>query len=236
MKISEYYNKIADKQELKIFKKWIFWILLNEEAFFMAKHFNMKITKLDKENIKIWFPDSSKNKWLEILKNKNIWYILIERENDNFIEKQVNKWNHFSSIFKINIEDYLLTRDRILNLNKLNLEDKNEKNFLLKEKLEDIYMISSGLLMRLPKKERYYFREKFERLFMDLLEYVYKYMYNLEDRKVIIEKIFSVSIILREYFRFFYKIWVIKNDNVFIDLWDRWLEILKICKGIRNKI
>jgi len=202
----------------------------------MAKHFNMKITKLDKENIKIWFPDSSKNKWLEILKNKNIWYILIERENDNFIEKQVNKWNHFSSIFKINIEDYLLTRDRILNLNKLNLEDKNEKNFLLKEKLEDIYMISSGLLMRLPKKERYYFREKFERLFMDLLEYVYKYMYNLEDRKVIIEKIFSVSIILREYFRFFYKIWVIKNDNVFIDLWDRWLEILKICKGIRNKI
>lgn len=236
MKISDYYNKIIDEKELKIFKKGIFWILLNEEAFFMAKHFNMKITKLDKENIKIWFPDSSKNKWLEILKNKNIWYILIEKQDDNFLEKQVNKWNHFSSIFQINIEDYLLTRDRILSLNKLNLEDKNEKNFLLKEKLENIYLISSDLLMRLPKKERYYFREKFERLFMDLFEYVYKYMYNLEDRKIIIENIFSASIILREYFRFFYKIWIIKNDNVFIDLGDKWIEVLKICKWIKNKI
>lgn len=235
MKISDYYNKIIDKKELKIFKKWIFWILLNEEAFFMAKYFNFKITKLDKENIKIWFPDSSINKRLEILRNKNIWSILIEKQDDKFLETQTNKWNHFSSIFNLNIEDYILTRDRILSLNKLNLEDKNEKNFLLKEKLENIYIISSNLLMKLPKKQRYYFREKFERIFMDLFEYIYKYMYNLEDRKMAIEKIFSSSIILREYSRFFYKIWIIKNDNVYMDLWDKWIEILKICKWIKSK-
>jgi hypothetical protein len=32
----------------------------------------MKITALDKQNIKIGFPDQSKNKWLSSLSNKDI--------------------------------------------------------------------------------------------------------------------------------------------------------------------
>ena len=95
--------------------------------------------------------------------------------------------------------------------------------------------LNTDLLMKLPKKERYYFREKVEKIFMNLFEDIYKYMFNLWDRSILIENIFSASIILREYFRFLYKIWIIENDNIFIDLWDRWVEILKICKWIKNK-
>jgi hypothetical protein len=34
----------------------------------------------------------------------------------------------------------------------------------------------------MPRKERQYFRAKIETLFMDLMEDVYKFMYNLGDR------------------------------------------------------
>jgi hypothetical protein len=63
MKIKEIYEKLLKDypNKIKIFKKWIFWIILEEEAFFMAKYFSFKITSLDKETIKIWFPESSKN-------------------------------------------------------------------------------------------------------------------------------------------------------------------------------
>jgi len=50
--IWEKYNS-QYKNKVKIIRKGIFRIVLNEEAFFMAKYYNMKITKLDKENIKI---------------------------------------------------------------------------------------------------------------------------------------------------------------------------------------
>jgi hypothetical protein len=29
---------------------------------------------------------------------------------------------------------------------------------------------------------------------------------------------------------------IIKNDNIFLDISEKWLDILKICKGIKNKI
>jgi hypothetical protein len=46
--------------------------LLDEEAFFMSKYFNMKLTKLDKETIKVGFPDQNKEKWFSILENKDL--------------------------------------------------------------------------------------------------------------------------------------------------------------------
>lgn len=66
MKIKEIYEKLLTEypNKLKIFKKWIFWILLEEEAFFISKYFSFKITVLDKNTIKIWFPDRSKQKCL----------------------------------------------------------------------------------------------------------------------------------------------------------------------------
>lgn len=237
MKIKDFISSLKWDYDfkLKIVKKWIFWILINEDAFFMSKIFSLKITILDKETIKVWFPDWSKNKWLSIFREKNISYIMYEKNEWFYIEVWKYIAKDYTEIFLLNLEDYKLTKDRILWLNKVWIETKNEKNFLLKDKLEDIYIIISSLLMKLPKKERYYFREKVEKIFMNLFEDVYKYMYNLWDRSILIENIFSKTLILREFFRLLYKIWIIKNDNVFIDLGERWLEILKICKWIKNK-
>ena len=70
MKIIQIYEFLWKKYQnkLRIIKKWIFWVILNEEAFFISKIFHFKLTKLDKETIKIWFPDWSKDKWIEVLK------------------------------------------------------------------------------------------------------------------------------------------------------------------------
>jgi hypothetical protein len=67
------------------------------------------------------------------------------------------------------------------------------------------------------------------------LEKLYFYMYNLWNRQDNIEEVFAKSMILREYFRLLYRMWKIKNKNVYLDLWDRWVEVLKICKWLRMK-
>jgi len=237
MKISEFMNNLWNKYDnhLKIVKKWIFWIALNEDAFFMSKYFNMKITVLDRKNIKIGFPDGSKEKWLNNLKENNISYVLFEKKNDIFEELEKYNNKSFSDIYRIDLEDYKFTKERILWLKKIWIEDKNEQNFLLKDKLENIYSVLLDLLMKLPKKERYFLREKIEKIFLDLFEIIYEYMYNLWDRIILIEEIFKKIMILREFTRFLYKMWKIKNDNLYLNLWDDWIEVLKICKWIMNK-
>jgi len=234
MKVKEFVLSLWKKYDnkLKIIKKWIFWILINEDAFFLSKSYNLKITVLDRETIKVWFPDGSKEKWLNIFKEKKLAYALFEKEGNIYIETEFFQWKEYISIFDFNIEDY---KERILWLKKLWLEEKNESNFLLKEKVEEIYILSTELLLRLPKKERYFLREKIERIFLDLLENIYSYMYKLWDRHVELEYIFKDCILLREYFRLLYKIWKIKNENVYLDIWDKWIEVLKICKWIKSK-
>ncbi|MDR1945037.1 MAG: hypothetical protein LBQ59_02935 [Candidatus Peribacteria bacterium] len=49
---------------------------------------------------------------------------------------------------------------------------------MLKDKVEDVYIIIFDLLLRLPRKERYFIRERIERLFLDVFEDIYSYMYN----------------------------------------------------------
>jgi hypothetical protein len=237
MKIKEFIDWLGEKYEfqLKIVKKWIFWILLDLDAFFMSKTFHLKLTVLDKSTIKVWFPDLSKDKWLKLFQEKGIWYILFEKQNSTYIETARFLSNNYCVYFSIDLDDYNLTKNRVLWLNKLWIEDKSEKNFLLKDKAEDIYIQFVSFVLTFSKKERYFFREKLERLFLDLFEYIYKYMYNLWDRKELIEIIFNKVMILREFYRLLYKIWKVKNHNIYLELWGKWIELLKICKWIKSK-
>ena len=75
------------------------------------------------------------------------------------------KWKSYSNLYRIDLEDYKFTKERILWLKKIWIEDKNEKIFLLKDKLENIYIILLDLLMKLPKKERYFLREKINKIY-----------------------------------------------------------------------
>lgn len=221
-----------------LIRKWIFWVALDEDAFFMAKYFSMKLTPLDKAHIKVWFPDSSLALRLKKLTDAWLAYVLVEKppwENKTYEVKKQQSWKHFASIFSISIEDYALTKERILWLATLWLKEKHTENFLLKDKIEDIHTLLSHWLMKLPRKERYYFRDKIEILLMDILEHVYMYMYNLWERQVHIEEIYSKVLVAREFTRFLYKSSKIMKDWFYLDIWERWIEVLKIVKTLRNK-
>lgn len=108
------------------------------------------------------------------------------------------------------------------------------RNFLLKDKLEDIFILLQGLLLRLPKKERYFIREKIERNFLDLLEKVYRYMYDKQAREILASELMYDVMVVREFTRFLYMTGKITNDNVYLDLSGRWVEVLKIVKALHK--
>lgn len=239
MKIKDVWSGFDSKYKtkIKLIKKWIFWIAIWEEAFFLSKYFNLKLTKLDKENIKVWFPDNSLKDWVTRLQNLKIWVVLVSKGKDEEDYKLVKSydWNSYSEKYSINVEDYKLTKDRILGLNKIWLEEKKWNDFLLKNKVEEVYVLLSTWLMKMPRKERYYFRDKIERLYMDLLEDIYKYMYNIWSRKEVMENVFNKVLVIREFSRLLYTMWIKNSESSFLDLGERWLEILKISKTIINK-
>ncbi len=235
MKISEFYEKLKSTypKSLKIIQKWAFCIFINSESFAISKRYNIKLTKLDRNSIKAGIPMTALDKWLNIFIKDELSFVFIWK--DEQVLKYQN-WKYILDIFHINIEDYKLTKDRILWLNKFSLEEKSISNFLLEQKLQDLYILSLSLLLRLQKKERYFFREKIERLFLDTFELVFTYKYNLWDRNYIISKIFNNILLLKDFFKILYNIWKIKWDIFYLDIWDRFIEILKICKWIKNKI
>lgn len=235
MKISEFYEKLKSTypKSLKIIQKWAFCIFVNSESFAVSKRYNLKLTKLDRNSIKAGIPITALDKWLNIFIKDELSFVFIWK--DEQVLKYQN-WKYILDVFHINIEDYKLTKDRILWLNKFSLEEKNISNFLLEQKLQDLYILSSSLLLRLQKKERYFFREKIERLFLDTFELVFTYKYNLWDRNYLISNIFNNILLLKDFFKILYNIWKIKWDIFYLDIWDRFIEILKICKWIKNKI
>ncbi len=239
MKIKDVWSSFDSKYKtkIKLIKKWIFWIAIWEEAFFLSKYFNLKLTKLDKENIKVWFPDNSLKDWITRLQNLKIWIVLISKNKNEDEYKLVKSYdgNPYSDKYSVNVEDYTLTKDRILWLYKIWLEEKKWNEFLLKNKVEEVYTLLSTWLMKMPRKERYYFRDKIERLYMDLLEDIYKYMYNIWNRKEVMENVFNKVLVIREFSRLLYTMWIKNSESSFLDLWERWLEILKIAKTIINK-
>ncbi len=76
MKISQFFDSLpeSERNSLSIFEKGSFYILLREDAFFFAKKFSFKLTKLDRTSIKVGFPKTAKNKWLTKLREENISY------------------------------------------------------------------------------------------------------------------------------------------------------------------
>jgi hypothetical protein len=86
--VEEYHNKYPNK--LKIIRKGIFRVLLDHEAFFVGKYFSMKLTKHDKQHIKVGFPISSQAHRLQQFKEKGLGYVLIDKvSNDSLQPYQV---------------------------------------------------------------------------------------------------------------------------------------------------
>ena len=92
-------------------------------------------------------------------------------------------------------------RERILRLGSLGLEDRETKRFLLKERVEELFIITNSFLMKIPKKERYFLREKIEHSLIEILDSTYRYMYLVPERPALSNALFSQMLIVREFIR-----------------------------------
>jgi hypothetical protein len=156
----------------------------------------------------------------------------VYKKDEESFSIQESYWWEYNLTY--DIEDYILTSKRILDV-KISRKSNKVQNFLLKDRLEDLFLILQELLLRLPKKERYFLREKIERNFLNLLEKVYQYMYQKDQRARLSREFMWDVLVLREFTRFLYMTGRIKNENVYLDLGERWIEICKIVKWLTEK-
>ena len=232
MKISQFFLSLqnSDTRYLSILERGGFYILLREDAFFFAKRYSFKLTKLDSSSIKVWFPKTVKQKWLKKLRGDAISYKVYRKHGESFSLEESYLW---SVEIRYDIEDYLLTCSRILE-GQRDMKQEKTHNFLLKDKCEELFQLLQEILLRLPKKERYFIREKIERNFLELLETVYRYMYEKHKRPILAWELMSQTLVLREYTRFLSQSGRLKSDAVYLYLWERFTEILKIIKDLQR--
>lgn len=229
-KIRDFYDINKDwlyKESLLFIQKWNFYILLNEEAFFFSKIFYFKMTKLDNKSIKVGFPIYAVDKWIKNIEEKGIWYTFFD-SNKEVVFKQ--KWSYI----EIDEWDYQSAYKRILQKTTLIKTPGVKKDFLLKKKVEWIYKDFLFHIVKACKKERFFIREKVEKVFLNILEKIYDFMYNLDERDITIRYIFNKLLILKEFFVFIHFEVELLKETVYIDLSERLVEVLKITKRIKS--
>jgi len=96
MRNYDYWKEVKKDQENKIILilSWIFYKTFNYDARFLSDNFWFKIKEVWWYE-SIWFPKSVLEKYLNKLKQKNIWYFVLEKswEKNNFsIEKEFEWW------------------------------------------------------------------------------------------------------------------------------------------------
>lgn len=83
----------------------------------------------------------------------------------------------------------------------LNEAPSPAKDFQLKGILEKAYRDFQAAAVRMPKKERYYFREKSERLMLAILEDVYRYSFDPPSRHDTSVRLSVNVLVFREFLR-----------------------------------
>lgn len=105
-------SKSVNKENLILILSWIFYKTFDTDARFLSDKFWFKI-KQDWWYENIWFPKNVLEKYLDKLKFENYWYIVIEKQNWEYIEKLKYIW-----IEKLSFDNDKLTF----------LKQKQEKN------------------------------------------------------------------------------------------------------------
>lgn len=95
----------------------IFYKAFDNDARFLSDKFWFKI-KITWWYETVWFPKSVLEKYLNILKQKNIWYIVFEK--NNWILKKINEFDWWKQIKYL--EENLVFFDENKNIDKNNLK------------------------------------------------------------------------------------------------------------------
>ena len=120
-------------------------------------------------------------------------------------------------------------------LDKAEVEEKGQKNFLLKQKLEVVYTKMIVSIMKFPKKERFYIRGKLEKSMLDVLQNVYIFAYEPHLRAQKIGEIMAGLLVFREFLRLAYGIGNYMKDTTYLDITEDLVESMKIVKTLKNK-
>lgn len=79
--LNTYINlKKQDSNYIYLFKNGIFYLALEDDARFLSKEFNLKLTSLNAEAVKCGFPCSSFDKYYLMLTNINKEFKIIDKE------------------------------------------------------------------------------------------------------------------------------------------------------------
>jgi hypothetical protein len=233
MRISEYHASVLAvryPRHLKCVRKGAFYILLSEEAFFLSEKFSFRLTPLDRSTVRVGFPANSLEKWKRAFFDAG-WAFVLSRgdECEEFPGTYPLAGN------PVDAEAYSLVRARILRLGSVGLEDRETKKFLLKERAEELFLITNGFLMKIPKKERYFLREKIERSMIGILDSIYRYSYLVSERPRLAESVFAEILVFREFVRLVRHMGHLGKDAVYLDVSERCVEMLKIAKALKGE-
>ena len=80
-----YFLKEQNNKKRYVFRSGLFYILLNDDAKYISKKYNLKLTSFGNE-VKVGFPVSAKEKYMLMFKNENI-----EIVSNDTIQSESNK-------------------------------------------------------------------------------------------------------------------------------------------------
>lgn len=85
----------------------------------------------------------------------------------------------------------------------------------------------------MPKKERFYFREKSERLMLDILEDVYRYAYDTQSRPETATRLSINVLVFREFLRLAFDAEMGIPAGTYLSIGRDLLSALKILKALK---
>lgn len=116
--------KLKYENYILLFKSGNFYVSLNNDALVLNKIMGYKIIQ-NKELLKIGFPISSLNKVLKVLEDKNVNYLIIDREIIDNVKYKKNNYENYLDKQYIDINNKI---DNIYNLLKNNINKSNIKD------------------------------------------------------------------------------------------------------------
>ncbi len=118
--------KRENNNTIYLFKNGIFYTALANDAIFLSNTFNFKLTKLNDSIVKCGFPISGGEKYINMLKNNNIDFRLIDpSSNTIFLPKEFKVSNEIKSLLNLILNtdiDHLSVMEAYEFINKLKLE------------------------------------------------------------------------------------------------------------------
>lgn len=134
--------KNSNNTKIYLFKNGIFYIALEDDAIYLAELFNLKLTNFGNTTLKCGFPEGRLDYYIELFKEKNIEYIIIE----NITAKSNNKTESITLNKQSNLNIEESSTQYIYKLANLDIN-----NFTLKtafDKLYDIHLKAKEIINR----------------------------------------------------------------------------------------